>query len=329
MSDPVAPSTTALPISAGPIAAGPISAGPTSGGETAATTAGGPADDRPDDPEPSPEGQLSAQGARLLDENRHSEAAEALRRALAAGEPGAADLLVRAYLDGGSWQACIEWLSPLVSQGRVEYAGRLGVAYAELGDAEAAERALRLAVDNAEVAAANDLAILLRDTDRMAEAVHILTQAAEDGDGQAPANLIELHLEAGALAAAAAAAERYADESRPDTIVALGDVRAAESKPEAAEQAYRRAIELGGVRAHTAYGLFLLTAYGDASGAEEQFREAWRHNEPGWAYMLGRFLVDDGRPEEAREFLEAAAGWGDRMAADLLDEIDGVDPTDD
>ena len=78
-----------------------------------------------------------------------------------------------------------------------------------------------------------------------------------------------------------------------------------------------------------AYGQFLLAAYGDAAGAEEQFRLAWRHNEPGWPYQLGRFLIDDGRGEEAREFLEVAAGWGDRDASDLLNELDGVDPADD
>ncbi len=276
------------------------------------------------------DGPLSTEGTQLLDADRPADAIEVLKRALAAGEPGAADLLVRAYLDSGSWQACIDWLAPSVAQGKLRFAGRLGVAYAELGDTEGAERTLRLAVDNGEVAAANDLAILLRDLDRMAEAVYLLTRAAEEGDEQAPANLVALRMEAGDLAAAAAAAEKYADEARPDTIVALGDVRAAEGRPDDAERAYKRAIELGGgVRAHTAYGQFLLLAHADAARAEDQFREAWRHNEPGWAYTLGRFLVEDGRPDEAREFLAAAASWGDRDASDLLDEIDGVDPADD
>lgn len=278
----------------------------------------------------SPDGRLSTEGAQLLDADRPADAIEVLKRALAAGEPRAADLLVQAYLDSASWQACIDWLAPQVAQGELRFAGRLGVAYAGLGDTEGAERALRLAVDNGEVAAANDLAILLCDLDRMAEAVYLLTRAAEAGDEQAPANLVALRLEAGELEAAAEAAEKYADESRPDTIVALADVRAAEDQPDAAEKAYRRAIALGGaVRAHTAYGLFLLSVHGDATGAEEQFREAWRHNEPGWAYTLGRFLFEDGRPDEAREFLAIAASLGDRDASDLLYEIDGIDPADD
>lgn len=274
-------------------------------------------------------GRFTADGLRLLDADRPADAIGVLRHALAAGEPGAADLLVRAYLDSGSWQACIDWLAPHVARGDLRFAGRLGVAYAELGDTGRAEETLRLAVDNGEVAAANDLAILLRDLDRMAEAVYVLTRAAEAGDEQAPANLVSLYLEAGELGAAVKTADKYADEARPDTIVALGDVRAAENQLDAAEQAYRRAIELGAVRAHTAYGLLLLAARGNVAGAEEQFREAQRHNEPGWAYTLGRFLVEDGRPDEAREYLAVAVGWGDRAAADLLDEIDGIDPADD
>ena len=278
---------------------------------------------------PPPDGPLSRQGKDLLDDDRPAEAVGVLKRAVAAGEPGSADLLARAYLDSGDWPGCIEWLAPHVAHGHTEFAGRLGVAYAGLGDTDNAENALRLAVDSGETVAANDLAILLRDTDRLAEALHVLRQAAETGDEQAPANLVALYLEAGELIDAAEAADRYADESRPDTIVALGDVRAAESRPEDAEKAYLRAIQLGGVRAHTAYGQFLLAAHGDPAGAEDQFRLAWRHNEPGWPYTLGRFLIDDGRPEEAREFLEEAAGWGDRDASDLLNEIDGVDPEDD
>ena len=187
------------------------------------------------------------------------------------------------------------------------------MAYAELGDVDNAEQALRLAVDSGEVVAANDLAILLRDTDRLAEALHVLRHAAEDGDEQAPANLVGAAPGGGRRSSRPPRRRRGTPTSRDRTRSwrsATCGLRRASPRPR--RQAYRRAIELGGVRAHTAYGLFLLTAYGDASGAEEQFRVAWRHNEPGWPYMLGRFLVDDGRPEEAREFLEAAAGWGDR-----------------
>ncbi len=291
---------TAEPLSAGPLPAGSLPVEP-----------------------------LSVEGRALLDAGRPYDAVEVLRQAVATGEPFASDLLVQAYLDSGNWHAAVEWLAPLVEQGHVRFAGRLGVAYCEIGDVERAEAALRLAVDSGELAAANDLAILLRDGDRLAEAVQVLVRAADEGDPQASSNLVALHLEAGDLLAAVAAAERHVDESRPDTIVALADARSLQSKLDEAERLYRRAGELAALRAHTAYGNFLLDARGDAAGAEREFREAERHNEPGWAYALGRFLVDDGRADEARGYLETAVGWGDRAAAELLDEINGEDPADD
>ncbi len=298
------------PLSAEPLSAEPLSAEPLSA-------------------EPVPAEPLSVEGHALLDAGRPYDAVEVLRHAVATGEPSAPDLLVRAYLDSGNWHAAVEWLAPLVEQGHVRFAGRLGVAYVEIGDAERAEAALRLAVDSGELAATNDLAILLRDGDRLAEAVQVLIRAADEGDGQAASNVVALHLEAGDLPAAAAAAERYLDESRPDTLVALADVRSLQSTPDEADRLYRRAGELHALRAHTAYGNFLLDARGDVMGAEREFREAQRHNEPGWAFTLGRFLVDDGRFDEARGYLETAVGWGDRAAGELLDEINGVDPADD
>ena len=278
-------------------------------------------------PDRSP-GPYSRQGLRFLERHEAFEAIEPLRRAVASGEPGAADLLVRAYLDSGSWSAAIEWLTPLVERGRVEFAGRLGVALAEWGDHTRAEDVLRLAVSSGERAAANDLALLLRDDGRFAEAVHVLVAAAEAGDGQAPDNLVALHMEEGDLASAVEAAERYADERRPDTVVALADVRAAQGRDADADALYRRADELGAVRAHTAYGGFLF-ARGDIAAAERELREAERHNEPGWAFTIGRFLLDTGRPDDARWYLRMGVRWGDRASAEALAILDGEDPTDD
>lgn len=272
---------------------------------------------------------LSVEGSALLDAGHPLDAVDVLRRAVASGEPSAADLLARAYLDSGSWHAAAEWLGPLVEQGHVRFAGRLGVALVEIGDRERAEEALRRAVESGELAAANDLAILLRDGDRFGEAVQVLVRAAEAGDRQAGANLVSLHIEASDLRAAIDAAERYADESRPDTIGALAEVRALQDRPDEAEALYRRADALGALRAHTAYGQFLLAVRGDAAAAEREFREAQRHAEPGWAFTLGRFLLDDGRGEEARPYLQHALDSGDRAAADALVELDGFDPTDD
>jgi hypothetical protein len=272
---------------------------------------------------------LATEGAALIGAGRAFDAIDVLRQAVAAGEPSAADLLVRAYLDSGSWRAAEEWLTPLVEQGQVRFAGGLGIALAELGERERAEDMLRLAVDSGEVAAANDLAILLRDGGRLGEAVLILAQVAAAGDPQAPANIVELHLEAEDLPAAAAAAEQYADEKRPDTIVALADVRAQQGRADDAEGYYKWAAELGGLRAHTAYGQFLLVVRGDPDRAEVEFRQAEQHAEPGWAYTLGRFLLDEGRADEARYYLQIAVDAGDDAAVAAMAELDGVDPTDD
>ena len=271
---------------------------------------------------------LSADGSALLDEGRPVEAIEVLRQAVASGEPSAPALLLRAYFDSGSWRAVVDWLGPLVEDGDVRWAGQLGVALAGLGDVGNAEAALRLAVENGELAAANDLAILLRDERRLPEAVQVLLRATEAGDLQAPANLVELLLEDGDVPGAADVAQRYRDESRPDTLVALADVCVAQRRDEDAESLYRRAGQLGALRAHTAYGTFLLEVRGDPEGAEREFLEARRHAEPGWAYTLGRFLLDEGRGEEARPVLQIAVDSGDQAAADALAELDGVDPND-
>ncbi len=50
-------------------------------------------------------GRLSATGAALLEAGRTDEAVDVLRHAVAAAEPGADDLLARAYLDDGDWHA--------------------------------------------------------------------------------------------------------------------------------------------------------------------------------------------------------------------------------
>jgi hypothetical protein len=273
---------------------------------------------------PAPE-DLAVQGAALLAAGRPYEAVDVLRQAVAGGDIAAPDLLVRAYFDSGNWRAAADWLGLLVEQGHVRFAGRLGVALVQLGERERAESVLRLAVESGEVPAANDLAILLRDEGRLREALHVLADAATAGDQLAAANLVELQLEAGDLPAAAAAAEQYATERRPDAIVALADVRVQQGRHAEADQLYRRACELRGLRAHIAYGQFLIGRIGEAEAAEREFREAERLGEPGYAFALGRFLLDEGRTVEARRYLEIAVGEGDQDALAALAELDGVD----
>lgn len=268
---------------------------------------------------------LAVEGAALLAAGQPLEAVEVLRQAVAGGEPSAPDLLVRAYFDSGSWRAVVDWLGPLVEQGNVRFAGRLGVALVQLGERDRAEEVLHLAVESGDVPAANDLAILLRDEGRLREALHLLVDAAAAGDQLAAANLVELQLEAGDLPAAAAAAEQYATERRPDTILALADVRVQQGRHADADELYRRAGELGALRAHTAYGQFLIDVGGDPVAAEREFREAERLAEPGWAFALGRFLLDEGRVDEARPYLQIAVDEGDPVALEALAELDGVE----
>ena len=274
-------------------------------------------------------GRLSATGVALLDAGRTDEAVDVLRHAVAAAEPGADDLLARAYLDGGDWYAAVDLLGRLVAHGHVRFAGRLGVALAQVGDIDRAEDAFLLALEHGELAACNDYAILLTQENRFDEAVPLLRRAADAGDPQAAANLVELLYESGDLRAALQIAERYADESRPDTVVALALVRAATGRADEAEGLYRRAAQLGALRAHSAYGTFLLAVRGDPAAAEREFREAARHDEHGWQFTLGQSLVDDGRAAEARPYVAAVAALGDNEAVRLLAEIDGEDPYDD
>jgi Flp pilus assembly protein TadD len=272
---------------------------------------------------------LSAEGAALIDTGRAVDAVEILLQAAASGEPSAGELLVRAYLDSGLWRQAADWMIPQIEQGEVRFAGRLGVALAALGDHDGAEQAFRIALSAGEVGAANDLAIMLAGQERLGEAVQVLGNAAAAGDPQAGANLVSLYLESGDTMAAIQVAEAYADETRPDTVVALADVRAAQGQYDQADAYYRRAGELGGLRAHTAYGQFLLATRGDEAGAEAEFREAQRHAEPGWASTMAYFLVEAGRPEEARWYLQHAADSGDEEAVRLQIELDGGDPSDD
>ena len=86
-------------------------------------------------------------------------------------------------------------------------------------------------------------------------------------------------------------------------MVALAEVRAQQGRHGEADAAVPAR---GGAR--RAAGTHLLRAVpaavrGDAAAAEREFREAERLAEPGWAFTLGRFLLDEGRPDEARDYL--------------------------
>ena len=69
------------------------------------------------------------------------------------------------------------------------------------------------------------------------------------------------------------------------------------------------------MRAHTAYGRFLqlVAATGPAPSASSG-RPSGAPSRAGRT-TLGRFLLDDGRPDEARGYLQLAADDGDNSAA--------------
>jgi Tfp pilus assembly protein PilF len=278
-----------------------------------------------------PAESLVARGRRLLDgdEDRHDEAIAVLRRAVAAGEPEAVELLTRGYLERGFRFEAAELLAPRVKAGRIDLALPLAEALASTGDPDRAEEAYRIAVNAGDIEAMNDFGVFLRDRGRLAEAEQMLRRAAEAGHETAPVNLVEVQWESDPdRRVAIQTAEQWADEANPTSLLGLAFVRAAQARLDEAEELYRRAAELGAYRGHIEYARFLQDARDDLAGAERELEAAEREQEPGWALAFGQFLADVGRPDEARAYLRHAAHWGSLEAAAALEELDG-DPHDD
>ena len=123
---------------------------------------------------------------------------------------------------------------------------------------------------------------------------------------------------AGAPGRLSAAGAALLEAGRPDEAVEILRHAVAAAEPGADDLLARAYLDCGdwfGAADH----LGRLVARGQAG----------RHDEPGWQFGLGRFLVDDGRAPEARPCVAAAAALGDGEAATLLAEIDGEDPFDD
>jgi Tfp pilus assembly protein PilF len=279
-----------------------------------------------------PSTPLSDQAQALLDsdEDRHDEAIAVLRRALAQREPGSAALLARAYLDRGQWHRTVELLTPLVRKTtgpeRAELALPLAEALTEVGDPEDTEDAYRIAISGGDPAAFNGFGVFLGNRGRTREAARALLRAAEGGDDAAPLNLVMMLWENDdehEPGAARRAADRWADESRPTTLLALAFLRAAQARYDDAEEIYRRAARLGADRGHIEYARFLQRARDDLDAAEAELAAAEAEQEPGWALAYGLFLIDTGRPDEARGYLTHAAYWGSTGAVTALREMDG------
>ncbi|MCW2637265.1 MAG: yrrB [Blastococcus sp.] len=206
----------------------------------------------------------------LAGQRRWPEAVTAYEQSIAGGEPDAwrnlgrvleqlGDLAgaMRAYrgaVEAGDLHGGLELAFLLQEQGEGDQALAVAEELAEAGDAEAAavvaswrwgatsdpalEAALRAGADHFPTAR-SDLAQLLKETGRMAEARFVLERGAKLGE-------LEAWLPLGNL---------YADELR--------DV-------ESAEEAYRSGIAAGDVYCHHNLGV-LLADRGDLEGATEQF----------------------------------------------------------
>lgn len=271
---------------------------------------------------------LSPRGRLLLDSgsDRHDEAVAVLRKAVAEGEEAAPGLLARAYLDRGYRHETIDLLVPLVRAGRHDLALPLGDALASVGDTDRAEDAYRYAISTSDPSAMNTFGVFLRHRGRFKEAARMLRRAAEAGDEMAPANLVAVlweNAEDHEPLAAQRTAERWADETRPSTLLGLAFIRAATGRYDDAERIYQRAAELGAYRGHIEYAAFLQEAREDLAAAETELTAAESDHEPGWALAFGQFLADVGRPDEARAYLDHAAYWGSIEAVATLKELDG------
>ena len=275
-------------------------------------------------------GRLSATGVALLDAGRTDEAIDVLRHAVAAAEPGADDLLARAYLDGGDWYAAADLMGRLVAHGHVRFAGRLGVA---LGPGRRHRP--------------RGGGLPPRPGARRARGVQRLRDPAQPRrtgstrrsrcSGALRTRAIRRPRRTWSSCCTSRAICAPRCRSRSATRTSRDPTRSSRSPscvPQPAARTRPRSCT-GGPRSWARCGRTARTARSCSwCGATRrrrsgQFREAARHDEHGWQFTLGQFLVDDGRAAEARPYVAAAAALGDNEAVRLLAEIDGEDPYDD
>jgi Tfp pilus assembly protein PilF len=269
-------------------------------------------------------GPLSRRGTELLDGDitdwrPHERAIGILEQAVAAGEPEAARLLARGYLERGQLIEAHELLAPLVAGGRIDLADVLADVLADLGVNDDAEAAYRIATAGEDSQAMNNFALFLAERGRLGEAVAMFERAVALGDTLAPANLSRTYLhDLHDIAAAQAVAEHHLSPAAPTTYCALAEVYAELGRGDEAEGLLRTAVELGAAQAHIEYAKFLQHHRLDVVAAEREYRLARELHEPSWGYHLGAFLLEHGDEDEAAQVLELAAYWGDLDARRLL-----------
>jgi Tfp pilus assembly protein PilF len=265
---------------------------------------------------------LTRQGTELRHEDRHDEAVEVLREAVAAGEWGAPRELAYALLGSDRPREALNVVKQAIRAGRLDLNSLLGSLAAELGDATTADTAYRMAISAGDLSALNDYGIFLGDQGRYEEAVGVLRRSAALGDVLAPGNLVALYSDdLNDLDSAREFGEKYLEPRRSSVYPVLADVYKRLGRIDKAESLFRQAVELDAPRVHQQYGWFLWHDRKDLAGAEREFWSAFDHDEAGWSYALGSFLVGQGRLEEAHAVLERGLLWGDLDARDLLAEL--------
>ncbi|MCP2168845.1 tetratricopeptide repeat protein [Goodfellowiella coeruleoviolacea] len=266
---------------------------------------------------------LTSRAEDLRHADRHAEAIEVLRAAVAAGECSAPRELAYALLGSDQPREALEVVKRAIRRGRTDLYSLLGSIASELDESRAAEDAYRKALGHGDLSALNDYGVFLRDEKRFVEAAEVLRRSADFGDVLAPSNLIHLYEDdLDDPETAIEVGEKYLAPDKPAVYTALAAAYAAVGRTGEAGELFQRAIELDAPRAHQKYAWFLWDHEEDLAACEREFWAAFDNDEEGWSYALGYFLVDRGRIDEARAVLEHGATWGDMNARELLAELE-------
>jgi tetratricopeptide (TPR) repeat protein len=138
-------------------------------------------------------GPLTQRGVELRHEDRHSEAIQVLRDAVACGERAAPRELAYALLGTDRPREALKVVKRAIKAGRSDLNSLLGSLADDLGDARTADKAYRKAISLGDLSALNDYGVYLRGEGRYEEAVDALRRSAEFDDVKAPGNLVALY----------------------------------------------------------------------------------------------------------------------------------------
>ena len=252
-------------------------------------------------------GRLSATGVALLDAGRPDEAVDVLRHAVAAGEPGADDLLARAYLDSGDWTrrpSCWAGSSRTGTSVRRAAGRRLGP--------DRRHRPRRGGVPARRGARRAGGGQRPRDPahpgDRFDEAVPCSgapRTRRPAGGGEPGRAAVRGGRPARRAGDRGALRRRVAGPTRSSRWPTCGP-RGPRGRGRGAVPAGHPAGRGAGAQRVRAFLLRCAATRRPRSGSSG----TRRRDEPGWPYALGRFLIDDGRPTEARDVPRGRGGAG-------------------